>query len=177
MAAIGQPVACCYMQFMLSMAVTGGLYELINAGTILMSVADILNVKGHDVVTGHSAMPVEQIARKLANRRIGVIVIVDEQGQVEGIVSERDIVRIVAGRQNEAMAVTADTIMTRNLITCKPEDSVPTLMGTMTKHHVRHVPVVVDGKLCGLVSIGDVVKSRIADAEREAEDMKRYIAG
>ena len=142
-----------------------------------MSVAAILKIKGDDVFTGHGAMPVEQIAHELSTKRIGVIVIIDEDGHVEGIVSERDIVRILAGRKAEALAIEANAIMTRNLITCKPEDTIPALMGTMTKHHVRHVPVVVNGKLCGLVSIGDVVKARIADAEKEAEDMKRYIAG
>ena len=95
---------------------------------------------------------------------------------VAGIVSERDIVRSIAAHGTDALGIPVSQIMTRKVEVCSPADTVLAIMNQMTERRIRHVPVVVDGKLVGIVSIGDVVKQRIAEAEYEAAEMKRYIA-
>jgi CBS domain-containing protein len=106
---------------------------------------------------------------------VGAVVVLDGE-TIAGIVSERDIVRTVAERGELALKLPVAEIMTRKLEVCTPSDTVLALMNKMTDRRIRHLPVVVDGKLAGIVSIGDVVKQRIAEAEYEAAEMKRYIA-
>ena len=142
-----------------------------------MSVATLLNEKGASVVTARQDASLADIASLLSENRIGAVVIVDGQRRPEGIVSERDIVHAVATGGPDALARTAGDVMVRKLITCTPEDTVYELMNLMTRHRIRHLPIVVEGKLSGIISIGDVVKSRIAEIELEANEMKRYIAG
>jgi CBS domain-containing protein len=142
-----------------------------------MSVAHILTHKGSGVVTVVPGDDVASICRILAENRVGAAVVTDPAtGAIAGIVSERDIVRALARHGAGAVARPVSEFMTREVITCSPADSIDTLMEIMTQRRIRHVPVVIDGRLAGIVSIGDVVKQRIEDAEREAAEIKRYIA-
>ncbi len=141
-----------------------------------MNVATILKEKGGDVFTAESAAPLKVIAEALARRRIGCIVIVDKKERVAGIVSERDVVRLIAERGADALDEPVSECMTKKVITCTETDSIETLMAEMTKGRFRHLPVVDGERLVGLISIGDVVKQRIAEAEMEAAAMRDYIA-
>jgi CBS domain-containing protein len=142
-----------------------------------MTVANILKEKGAEVATAPAEMTIAEIASLLSERRIGAVVITGPDGAIEGIVSERDIVSGVARYGPEVLSGPASTVMTRDVHTCDPSDSIYDLMNVMTEQRIRHLPVVIDGKLQGIVSIGDVVKQRIAEIEFEASEMKRYIAG
>ena len=142
-----------------------------------MTVASILKEKGAEVVTAPAGMTLAEIARLLNERRIGTVVITGPDETIEGIVSERDIVSAVARSGTKVLNRPVSEVMTRAVRSCGPTDSIYELMNVMTEHRVRHLPVVVDGKLQGIVSIGDVVKQRIAQVEFEANEMKRYIGG
>jgi len=142
-----------------------------------MSVAQILTHKGTGVVTVTPGDDVASICRILAENRVGAAVVTEPgTGAIAGIVSERDIVRALAAQGAGAIARPVSEFMTREVITCSPADSIDMLMEVMTQRRIRHVPVVIEGRLAGIVSIGDVVKRRIEDAEREAAEIKRYIA-
>jgi CBS domain-containing protein len=140
-----------------------------------MTVARIINEKGRDVVTAAPNASLAAIAATLADRKIGAVVIVDE-GAIRGIISERDIVRAVARHGGDALAKPAREWMTEKVVTCKAEDTINEVMQKMTSGRFRHLPVLEDGKLAGIVSIGDVVKRRIEDVEREADQIREYIA-
>jgi CBS domain-containing protein len=141
-----------------------------------MTVAQILNAKGRTVITAQPGDTVLTVAQTLATKKIGAVVIVDAQGRIGGIVSERDIVRAVALGGPKALDKPIREFMTASVRTCTPRDTEGELMALMTEHRVRHLPVVEAGKLGGMISIGDVVKHRIEAIEREAEEMKSYIA-
>lgn len=141
-----------------------------------MSVSQILGVKGRAVITASPHESVHATAQKLSQNRIGAVVVVNEKGGIVGIVSERDIVRALAENGAAAMTLTVSGIMSTTVKTCKFGDSEIDLMALMTTHRIRHVPVVDGGQLAGMISIGDIVKFRIEAIEREAEDMKSYIA-
>ncbi|HRX34879.1 MAG TPA: CBS domain-containing protein [Aestuariivirga sp.] len=141
-----------------------------------MAVVHILKQKGSDVVTVKPSDMVQSIVDLLARHRIGAVIVVDSQGGIAGIVSERDIVRAMSGNASSVLAKTAADIMTAKVRTCSAADTEENLMALMTEHRIRHLPVVSDGRLAGMISIGDVVKFRIESMEREAEDMKTYIA-
>jgi len=140
-----------------------------------MAVAAILKQKGHDVVTASGTVSVSNVAHILSERRIGALVILDDRGEIAGIVSERDIVNALAQRGPAVLDEPASRIMVTDVVTCAPEDTVVFLMEIMTERRIRHLPVLGPNGLDGIVSIGDVVKMRIAEAELEAEEMKRYI--
>jgi CBS domain-containing protein len=141
-----------------------------------MNVAAILKLKGREVITAPPDMSLHEIARLLGVHRIGCIVITDTDGKVAGIVSERDIVREIARAGAKVLKEPVEACMTRSVITCRESDTIDMLMGEMTAHRFRHLPVVDRGHLAGLVSIGDVVRMRIAEAEMEAAAMREYIA-
>ncbi len=142
-----------------------------------MTVASILGDKsGEKLVSCKPSDSVEKIAQTLAEYRIGAIFIINDKEDLVGIVSERDIVRKIATDGADTLSNTAADIMTKKVVTCLPSDTVTMLMGLMTENRVRHIPVVVDGKVEGVISIGDVVKARIAAAEREAAEMMQYIS-
>lgn len=140
-----------------------------------MTVSAILKVKGRDVATASSDKTLQDIAHLLTERGIGAVVITEEDGRVLGIVSERDIVRAVASRGAACLAAAAKDFMTSTVVGCSESDSIADLMGVMTDRRIRHLPVLAEGQLVGIISIGDVVKARIAEAELEAEAMKQYI--
>ena len=140
-----------------------------------MTVARILQEKGRDVMTIAPEASLAEVAATLSERRIGAVLVV-EQGAIRGIVSERDIVRALARHGSEALRKLAVDCMTESVVTCRPEDTIHELMQKMTTGRFRHMPVVEGGKLTGIISIGDVVKRRIEDIEKEAEQIREYIA-
>jgi len=141
-----------------------------------MAVAHILRQKGSAVVTVTPHDTVQAIVDSLARHRIGAVVVLDASGAIAGIVSERDVVRALASDPHGVLKKTAQDIMTAKVRTCTPADSETELMALMTENRIRHLPVVANGRLAGMVSIGDVVKMRIESIEREAAEMKSYIA-
>jgi CBS domain-containing protein len=140
-----------------------------------MTVARIINDKGRDVVTMASDVSLADLVATLAEKRIGAVVIVDG-GDISGIISERDIVRALARHGADALGRKAAEFMTSKIVTCGPEDTIHGVMQKMTDGRFRHLPVVHHGKLAGIVSIGDIVKSRIEEVEKEAEQIREYIA-
>jgi CBS domain-containing protein len=140
-----------------------------------MTVSHILQAKGRDVITASPTSKVSDVARILSERRIGAVVITGAGGRIEGIVSERDVVRHVGKEGAAALDLPASAIMTRTVRTAQEDDTEAELMALMTEHRIRHLPVVNEGKLGGMISIGDVVKHRIEAIEREAAEMKAYI--
>jgi CBS domain-containing protein len=141
-----------------------------------MAVAHILKQKGRAVITVQPSQTLHDIAGILTKNRIGAVVVMENDGTIDGIVSERDVIRALAGEGAAALSRTAREVMTQKVLTCSPLDTETELMGLMTDNRIRHLPVVDDGKLAGMISIGDVVKFRIESIEREAEEMKSYIA-
>ena len=141
-----------------------------------MNVAAILKLKGREVITVTPDTSLLEIARLLGTHKIGCIVVAEADGKVAGIVSERDIVREIARAGAEVLDEPVDAFMTKAVISCRESDTMDRLMGEMTAHRFRHMPVVDRGRLVGLVSIGDVVRMRIAEAELEAAAMREYIA-
>lgn len=142
-----------------------------------MSVSHILQAKGRTVTTARPADSVKHVAEILAKRRIGAVIISGDGTSIDGIVSERDIVRVVAEQGAAALSGPVSAIMTRPVKTCSEDDSETELMAMMTQSRIRHLPVLTQGKLAGMISIGDVVKFRVEAIERDAAAMKDYIAG
>lgn len=141
-----------------------------------MKVEHILQTKGADVFAVSDATTVKEAVDVLGERNIGAVVVKDKGGAVSGIFSERDVVRRLKSEGPGVLSRPVSDCMTKNPYTCTPETSLDELMGVMTKRRIRHMPVIHDGKLAGIVSIGDVVKRKIDDIEREAEMLKEYIA-
>lgn len=140
-----------------------------------MHVAAILKDKGRAVETVRPETKLMEVARKLAAKRIGAVVVTDRHGEVVGILSERDIICALATEGAESLEWPVATVMTRDVLTCAETDTIDHLMSMMTARRFRHLPVVNDGALSGIVSIGDVVKHHIAEVEMEASAMRDYI--
>lgn len=141
-----------------------------------MLVSQILKGKGDLVFTASPDQTMEAAAALLHSRRVGAMVIVDDQDQVAGILSERDIVRLVAETGAAGLNQKVGDWMTRDVLFAQLSESVDALLTRMTDRRVRHLPVVREGRLVGIVSIGDLVKSKIAETEAEAANLKAYIA-
>ncbi|MEN8723227.1 MAG: CBS domain-containing protein [Alphaproteobacteria bacterium] len=141
-----------------------------------MNVAGILKEKGSDVLTVAADVSVADAAKSLTDRKIGAVVVAGADGGVGGILSERDIVRGVAAHGAGVLTQPVSSLMTAEVVTCSLEDTVDELMDLMTGRRIRHIPVIDDGALKGIISIGDVVKTRIAETEAEANALKEYIA-
>jgi CBS domain-containing protein len=142
-----------------------------------MNVETILRNKGNWVATIRSDASVAEAVDILNRERIGAIVVSDDGEAVDGILSERDIVIALSGHDDDLLSRPVGDIMTRAVIACDPSDSVGELMAEMTNRRIRHFPVVADGRLRGIVSIGDLVKSRLDEIEFEANSMRSFIAG
>lgn len=140
-----------------------------------MLVESILADKGRWVATIGEPNTLQEVAQRLAEHRVGALVVSPDRRQVLGIVSERDVARAVALFGADALHLQVGEVMVRNPWTCTPEDTCDDLMRTMTTRRVRHLPVVVDGALVGLVSIGDVVKRRVGELQEEAEVLHEYL--
>jgi CBS domain-containing protein len=140
-----------------------------------MFVSDILTQKGGLVFTVTMGTTVVQIAQQLGARRIGSVLVMADTDTVAGIVSERDLVSALSRHGAAALELEARQVMTRDVITCHPDDSIDHVMQLMTNGRFRHLPVVNHGELLGLVSIGDVVKARLEEARHETEALRAYI--
>jgi CBS domain-containing protein len=140
-----------------------------------MNVAAILRQKGRAVTTVSPSVTLLDIANKLAAKRIGAIVVVGARGEVAGIISERDIIRALSDGGSECLARPVSEIMTRQVVTCQETDTLDELMAMMTAKRFRHLPVVTDKALVGIISIGDVVKHHVAEVKMEATAMRDYI--
>jgi CBS domain-containing protein len=141
-----------------------------------MTVSAILAGKGRDVVTIAAGARVGEAVNLLVAKRIGALVVVDPGGRIAGILSERDVVRALGADGGDALDRPLAQIMTRNVVTCAEGETIDSVMSRMTHGRFRHLPVVTSGKLAGIVSIGDVVKARIEQIEREAAELRAYIA-
>lgn len=140
-----------------------------------MLALEILELKGSDVATITPDRTIADALAELKERRIGALVVSSDQHTVTGIISERDIMLGIADNGAAALDVSVAEMMTTDVLTCSRDTSVEELMDLMTKRRFRHVPVVEDGQLVGIVSIGDVVKSRVDQLETETEDLVDYI--
>ncbi len=142
-----------------------------------MNVNSILQSKGDRVVTARPDWAVSELAKQLRAERIGALVVCEDDRRIAGIVSERDIVNCLAERGTAALDCRVDEIMQGDVVTVTPDDAIEDVMAKMTDHRIRHLPVVIDGKLAGIISIGDVVKHRLEALESETQAMRHYIAG
>ncbi|KWT66841.1 Inosine-5'-monophosphate dehydrogenase [Hyphomicrobium sulfonivorans] len=139
-----------------------------------MNIGQVLKAKGRTVATARPDATLLDIISKLTNKRIGAIVIVGDNGDVAGIVSERDVVRKLGERGADVLSEPVAKTMTTNVITCQEHTTLDELMEVMTQGRFRHVPVIEDGALVGIVSIGDIVKHHIAEVEMEVTAMRGY---
>jgi CBS domain-containing protein len=140
-----------------------------------MRISDVIRAKGNAVVTAQPDMDVRALLALLAEHGIGAVVVSTDGAAVDGIVSERDIVRALADRGATVMSEPVSEIMTSEVQTCMPETPVVELMSIMTHGRFRHVPVVVGDRLVGIVSIGDIVKNRVGELEIERDSLTSYI--
>jgi CBS domain-containing protein len=140
-----------------------------------MLVKHILGEKGREIIAITADATLSEAARLLARKRIGAVIVRDETGALAGILSERDVVRAVADESVAALARPVSAYMTRAVATCCETDSVEDLMEMMTIGRFRHVPVLDSERITGIVSIGDVVKTRIAETVQEAATLREYI--
>ncbi len=140
-----------------------------------MRINSILHHKGDEVATVTADSTVADALAALADHGIGALVVSTDGRTVEGILSERDIVRALAADGAATLEQPVNRLMTGTVVTCTREDTVDSLMATMTEQRVRHVPVVEDGALAGIISIGDVVKHRVGELESETRHLKDYI--
>ncbi|MBB3134999.1 CBS domain-containing protein [Rhizobium pisi] len=141
------------------------------------SVKAILDLKGRDVVTAGPNTTVAEAANILSKKKIGAIVVVGMENRISGMFTERDLVHAIAKHGKDGLDQPLAQMMTSKVYRCHEETTVNELMELMTSRRFRHVPVESNGKLAGIISIGDVVKSRIAEVVRETEEIKAYIAG
>jgi|TARA_B100000959_G_scaffold73231_1_gene77776 CBS domain-containing protein len=141
-----------------------------------MIVSQILREKGHDVYTVFKEFSVKEVSALLAEKRIGAVVVTDQADAVEGIISERDVVRGLAQHGSSILDKKVEELMTKNVITHGLDDHIDDLMQEMSKSRIRHLPILDDGKLVGVISIGDVVKNRVEELEAEGNMLRDYIA-
>ena len=141
-----------------------------------MHVERILALKGNDVISVATNETIGVAANILSETRIGAILVRDDDGFVRGVLSERDIVRGLADMGPRCLETGVAELMTRDVVFCGPEDDIDTIMAIMTNRRIRHLPVMQDNQLLGIISIGDVVKIRIEEIKSEADAMRQYIA-
>lgn len=143
-----------------------------------MNVQSIIGSKGAGVATVARTASLHEVVRLLGERRIGALVVSADGGAIDGIISERDIVRAASGAGAAALDATVESVMSSDVVTCALGDGVDRLMSLMTERRIRHLPVVDEhGKLAGIISIGDVVKARLTELEHENQALADYISG
>lgn len=140
-----------------------------------MNVNDILSQKGSDVLTIEPTATLQAAVNLLSQRRIGALVVTGADHRIVGIISERDIVRVLGERGTAVLDAPVAETMTRKVVTCARSETVPEIMERMTVGKFRHVPVADQGRLIGIVSIGDIVKARLAELEHEQNALRDYI--
>lgn len=141
-----------------------------------MNVEQLLSGKGREVISVQPHRTLAEAIRTLSEKRIGAVVVMGADGALVGILSERDIIRALGEQGGAALESAVSRSMTSKVVTCRPQTSVDELMEIMTMGRFRHVPVVENGRVAGIVSIGDVVKHRVAAIEAESQAMRDYIA-
>jgi len=141
-----------------------------------MKVKDLLAAKGHDVATISQERSVTDALALLKERRIGALVVTGPTPPLVGIFSERDVVRALASYGAEALTHSVADLMSSDVTICDESTSVTSLMGLMTENRIRHLPVVQDEKLVGMISIGDVVKARLDELEHDKKDLLDYVS-
>ena len=144
-------------------------------GAAVISIGILLQAKGTSVATIHPDATVGDVVEGLAANGVGALVVTEDGERIAGIVSERDVVRALHSRGAGVLAEPVRSVMTADVYTCQRTDTTDGLMALMTEHRIRHVPVVTEAKLAGIVSIGDVVKSRIGELESENSAIIEYI--
>lgn len=142
-----------------------------------MHVAQILRTKGNAVTTVSPDMTIAEAVDTLAKRRIGAVLVTSGEGKVAGILSERDVVRGLAAHGERLLAMRISEFMTKSVVTCAPDNTIEEIMQEMTSRRFRHIPVLDDGRLVGIISIGDVVKFRLDELSAESTMLRSYIAG
>lgn len=142
-----------------------------------MVVAQILKNKGHAIYSARPETSIAEIAQILRDKNIGAVLITRNDTHIDGIISERDIVRALAADGQTLMNRPAEELMTEKVFTCTSSDHIDHLMRLMTDRRTRHLPVVDDGHITGMISIGDVVKARLGELENEAKALREYIGG
>jgi CBS domain-containing protein len=142
-----------------------------------MKVHAMLSAKGHEVATTLPETVISTVIRKLKLEGVGALVVSEDGDHVVGIISERDVVRGLAEHGAELLDMQVADLMTKNVKTCSPEDDLKHVMTEMTRSRIRHLPVTEDGRMCGIVSIGDVVKTRLDELETETNVLRDYIVG
>jgi CBS domain-containing protein len=140
-----------------------------------MIVSQVLKRKGSQVYTVAKKTPIAEVARLLASKRIGATVVIDQNNSVEGIISERDIVSGLSSYGAKVLDMPVEELMTKNVITRGIESQIDELRLEMTNSRIRHLPILDDGKLVGLISIGDVVKNRVEELQAEGDMLREYI--
>jgi CBS domain-containing protein len=141
-----------------------------------MNVASILKSKGRAVSTVRPNATLLDITKKLAPKKIGAVIVVGDNGHVDGIISERDVIRALSDHGAQALSLTVSEVMTRTVVACQETSELDELMEMMTKGRFRHLPVIEDDALVGIISIGDVVKYHLAEVEMEVSAMRNYLA-
>lgn len=141
-----------------------------------MNIGQILKSKSRGVSTGRPDDTIEEIANRLAQRNIGAIIVVGDSGAVTGIISERDIIRLIAKHGSKALALKARDGMTHDVVTCTRTNTLDEIMEMMAVGRFRHLPVVEEGALIGIISVSDVVKHHMAEVELEVTAMRGYLA-
>ena len=139
-----------------------------------MTVRSILDTKGHQILSVEPEAKLSAAVKILGERKIGAVLVMN-QGRLEGILSERDIVRVLGERGARVLEEPVSAVMTRKVVSCRESDTVAGIMEMMTIGKFRHLPVVEDGKVVGLISIGDIVKRRVQEYEAEQEALRDYI--
>lgn len=142
-----------------------------------MKVRDILNAKGSDVATIAADRTIADVLRQIVERKVGSLVVVDKSGFPVGIITERDLIRLAHDKgEGNWRHLSVDQVMTKNIIIGLPDDDIEYIMKLMTANRFRHVPIMKAGKLAGIVSIGDVIKSHLSDLETDNRYLTDYIA-
>jgi CBS domain-containing protein len=142
-----------------------------------MHVAQILRTKGKAVTTVAPELRIAEVVETMTRRRIGAVLVTSGENEVAGILSERDVIQGLANRGAHLLEMRVSEIMTKEVVTCTPDNTVEEIMRVMTNRRVRHIPVLEGGRLCGIISIGDVVKNRLEELSAESDMLRNYIAG
>ncbi|WP_193175397.1 CBS domain-containing protein [Oricola nitratireducens] len=139
-----------------------------------MKVSNVLDVKGTDVFTVRPEETINTLSHRLRALRVGAIIVSSDGSTVDGIISERDVAFGLAEHGADLLGMKVSDLMTRSVVTCTRDSSISDLMKQMTQRRIRHLPVVENGKLVGVISIGDIVKHRLAEMQTEADVMRDY---
>jgi CBS domain-containing protein len=141
-----------------------------------MQISQLLESKGAFVATVRPETPITAVVKEMTDKNIGSLVVSEDGNTIAGIVSERDVVAAISRFTSAILEEPVRTIMSTTVLTCRSEDVVDSLMATMTDQRVRHIPVVDDGRLVGIVSIGDLVKARMDELERDRDALEHFIS-